>query len=258
MPKKRSAYIAKKLEAKVKSAIYGYNLIENADRVMVGISGGKDSFALLDILVTLRRSLPEKFEIEACHVQAADMPYKAEEDFMVSYCDQNNIPLHFKQIVVDYNPSGRQPACFICSWKRRKELFSIAKERKCNKLAFGHHLDDAVETLLLNMIHHSSISSMPPKLSMFEGELLAIRPLILVTDKELAKYADNLQFPSEVSLCPHEDKTSREQVRELLSSAVKINRSARENIFRSMANIYNDYIVTEPEKKEKGHADRLA
>ncbi|HDP54752.1 MAG TPA: tRNA 2-thiocytidine(32) synthetase TtcA, partial [Bacteroidetes bacterium] len=89
------------------------------------------------------------------------------------YCELNNISLHFKQIVADCKPSDRQPACFICSWKRRKELFSIAKERGCNKLVFGHHLYDAVETLLLKMIHHSSISSIPPKLSMFEGELLA-------------------------------------------------------------------------------------
>ena len=245
----RKPYIVKKLESKVKSAIYNYNLIEEGEGVMVGISGGKDSYALLNLLVSLRQSMPDKFLIEACHVQAQDMPYKADETFMRDYCHENEIPLHFRQITVDYRPEGRQPACFICSWKRRKALFAVTRERNCKKLALGHHLDDAVETLLMNMIHHSSISSMPPKLSMFDGELFTIRPLILVHDNELKKYSQIMEFPSEVSLCPHEDETNRDSVRELIRASEKLNRSARENIFRSMGTIYHDYIVNKPKKK---------
>lgn len=248
--KKRSAYIVKKMESKVKSAIYNFQLIEKDEGVMVGLSGGKDSFALLDLLVHLNKSLPDKFRIEACHVQATDMPYQADEEFMKRYCAEHSVPLHFRQITVDYKPNQRQPACFICSWKRRKELFAIAKERDCKKLAFGHHLDDAVETLMMNMIHHSSISSIPPKLSMFNGELFAIRPLILAHDKELKKYSQHLEFPNELSLCPHEDKTNRKQARDLLKSMDALNRSARENIFRSMGNIYSNYIVPKVEKKQ--------
>jgi len=250
MQKGRGAYIVKKLENKVKSAIYNFGLITEGETVMVGISGGKDSYALLDLLVHLNKSLPEKFRVEACHVRASDMPYKADEEFMQRYCKEHEIPLHFRQILVEYNPHQRQPACFICSWKRRKELFGIARERGCKKLAFGHHLDDAVETLLMNMIHHSSISSIPPKLSIFNGELFAIRPLILVHDRELVKYSQHLAFPDEVSLCPHEDKTNRKQARDLLKSMDKLNRSARENIFRAMGNIYGDYIVPKLEKKK--------
>lgn len=245
----RGRFIVKKLEAKVKKAIYSYGLITKDDGVLVGISGGKDSYALLDLLVNLNKSMPVKFRIEACHVQADDMPYKADEKFMRSFCKKNNIPLHFRKITVDYKPEQRQPACFICSWKRRKELFTLAHERKCNKLALGHHLDDAIETLLMNMIHHSSISSIPPILSMFDGELFTIRPLIFVHDKELKKYSELMAFPSEVSLCPHEDNTTRDQVRELISASEKLNKSARENIFRSMGTIFNDYIVDKPVKK---------
>lgn len=248
--KERNSQIVRKLESKVKSAIYDFGLIDDGDSVMVGISGGKDSFALLDLLVNLNKSLPVKFRVEACHVRASDTPYKADEEFMISYCEANQIPLHFKEITVDYKPDGRRPACFICSWKRRKQLFAIARERKCTKLALGHHLDDAVETLLMNMIHHSSISSIPPRLSMFDGELFAIRPLILVHDSELVKYNEQLNFPDEVSLCPHEDKTSRDQVRKLMQECDKLNRSARENIFRSMGNILHEYIVNRPESKK--------
>ncbi len=217
---------------------------------MVAISGGKDSLAMLDLLINLGRSMPDKFTIEACHIQAVDMPYKVDEDFMKSFCEANKTPLHFRQITVDYKIDERKPACFICSWKRRKALFAIARERGCNKLAFGHHLDDAVETLLMNMIHHSSISSIPPKLSMFEGDLQIIRPLITVHDKELVEYNSYMGFPDEISLCPYEDKTNREEVRNLIMKAEKLNRSARENIFRSMANIYPEYIVKGTENKK--------
>jgi tRNA 2-thiocytidine biosynthesis protein TtcA len=251
----RKAHIVKKLESKVRSAIYRFGLINNGDGVIVGISGGKDSFALLDLLIHLRKSMPEKFRIEACHVRAMDMPYKADEDFMISYCQKHSVPLHFREIKVDYNPDGRHPACFICSWKRRKALFAIARETNCTKLALGHHLDDAVETLLMNMIHHSSISSIPPKLSMFDGEIFSIRPLILVHDSELLEYNAHMAFPDEVSLCPHEDKTNREQVRDLVRDAQKLNRSARENIFRSMGNIFHDYIVQDDDKSKQNLLD---
>lgn len=246
----RDNSIVKKLESKVKSAIYNYGLISDGDGVMVGISGGKDSFALLDILVSLNRTMPEKFRIEACHVRATDMPYKADEAFMQEYCNENSIPLHFSEITVDFKPTGRQPACFICSWKRRIKLFAICRERNCVKLALGHHLDDAVETLLMNMIHHSSISSIPPTLSMFDGDIHVIRPLILVHDQELESYSSIKGFPDEVSLCPYEDKTNREEVRELMRRADGLNRSARENIFRSMGTIHHDYIVHKVDKKK--------
>ena len=242
------AYIIKKIEAKAKSTIYGYNLINEGDVILVGISGGKDSFALLDILKNLRFSLREKFQIEACHVRANDMPYRADEEFMQKYCIENEIPLHFENITVEYQPDGRHPACFICSWKRRKALFKLARTRRCNKIAFGHHLEDAVDTLLLNMVHHSSISSLPPILGMFNGEIHIVRPLINAHEHELKKYCEVLGFPSEISLCPHDDKTTRNAIRGITQLANKLNRSGTQNIFRSMGTICDDYIVHKPNK----------
>lgn len=166
-----SGYIIKKLQGKVNQAIYGYNLIDQGDKIMVGLWGGKDSYALLHLLVNLRKALPVKFELHACHVQATDMTYRADIEFMERYCAQNDVKFHLREISVEYNPLDRKPACFICSWKRRKMLFTTTRENGCNRLAFGHQLDNAIETLLLNMINHSSISFIPPKLSMFNGEV---------------------------------------------------------------------------------------
>lgn len=244
-----SQYIIKKLQGKVNQAIYGYNLIDQGNKIMVGLSGGKDSYALLDLLVNRRKVLPIKFELHACHVQATDMTYRADIAFMEQYCAQNNVKFHLRQISVEYNPNDRKPACFICSWKRRKMLFTTAREAGCSRLALGHHLDDAIETLLLNMINHSSISSIPPKLSMFNGEIFLIRPLTTCLDKELQKYSQIMGFPAEKEPCQFDKDTHRNTVRELIGHMEQINRDARENIYRSMQNIFDEYIVPKPRNK---------
>lgn len=244
-----SGYVIKKLQGKVNQAIYGYNLIDQNDKIMVGLSGGKDSYALLDLLVNRRKALPVKFELHACHVQATDMTYRADIEFMERYCAKNDVKFHLREIIVEYNPDDRKPACFICSWKRRRMLFTTTCETGCNKLALGHHLDDAIETLLLNMINHSSISSIPPKLSMFNGEIFLIRPLTTCLDKELEKYSRIMGFPPQKEQCQFDKDTQRNTVRELIRHMEQMNRDARKNLYRSMQNIFDEYIVTKPRKK---------
>lgn len=243
--------IVKKLEGKVNKTLFNYNLIENGDKVMVGLSGGKDSYSLLDLLISRRKSLPINFELHACHVMATDMEYRADLDYMQRICNNNNVQFHLKKITVEYNPNDRKPACFICSWKRRKMLFTTTRETGCNKLALGHHLDDAIETLLMNMINHSSISSIPPQLSMFNGEVKLIRPLSLCLDKELELYASAKEFPSEIKKCLYEKDTHRNSIGELISQMEKINKDARRNIYKSMQNIFDEYLVNKPIDSKK-------
>ncbi|KAB2868355.1 MAG: tRNA 2-thiocytidine(32) synthetase TtcA [Bacteroidales bacterium] len=241
-----SLSIIKKLEGKVNKTIFNYSLIENGDRVMVGLSGGKDSYSLLDLLISRRNNLPIKFEIHACHIMATDMDYKADISFMKNICQDNNVNFLLKEITVDYNPNNRKPACFICSWKRRKMLFSTTRENNCNKLALGHHLDDAIETLLMNMINHSSISSIPPILSMFNGDIKLIRPLSTCKDNELEKYAAIKKFPTELKKCIYEKDTHRNSIRQIIQNMELINKDARQNIYNSMQNIIDEYIVNKP------------
>jgi tRNA 2-thiocytidine biosynthesis protein TtcA len=235
--------IQKKVEGKVNKALYSFGLVQDGDKILVGISGGKDSYALLDLLVSRRKVLPFNYTIEACHVVATDLAYTANTNYMEEYCSTNDIPLYIKEITIEYNPNQRKPICFICSWKRRKALFSLAKELKCNKLALGHHLDDAIETLLLNMVNNSSISSIPPMLSMFNGYLFAIRPLILLTNKELTLYAAHKKFPDEITVCPYHKDSQRDSIRKLIDQMEILNRSARKNIFQSMGNIFDEYLA---------------
>lgn len=243
--------IVKKLEGKVNKTLFNYTLIEDGDKVMVGLSGGKDSYSLLNLLISRRKSLPIEFELHACHVMATDMEYRADIGYMQRMCRENNVNFHLKEITVEYNPNDRKPACFICSWKRRKMLFTATRETGCNKLALGHHLDDAIETLLMNMVNHSSMSSIPPILSMFGGEIKLIRPLSLCLDNELEQFAMAKEFPSEIHKCLYEKDTHRNSIREIISQMEKINKDARRNIYNSMQNIFDEYLVKKPIETKK-------
>lgn len=182
--------------------IYKYKLINDGDRIIVGLSGGKDSLILLEALADRKAYIPFKFELIAVHVQVDNIPYKINIDYLKSFCNELNVPFYLKNITVDIEKDKKKAPCFVCSWYRRKTIFSLSQELHCNKIALGHHMDDAVETLLMNLVYHGSFSSLPQKLTMFDGRMELIRPLLLQTNDQLSKYAIYRQFPEEISLCP--------------------------------------------------------
>jgi tRNA(Ile)-lysidine synthase TilS/MesJ len=143
---------------------------------------------------------------------------------------------------VDINANPKKAPCFVCSWHRRKRLFELTKELKCNKLALGHHMDDALETLLMNMIYHGSISSMPASLKMFGGRMQLIRPLIELTNQEMLDVANERAYPKLKNICPYGDDTKRSGVKALIESMASMNQHARKNLFRSMSSIFSEYL----------------
>lgn len=225
----------------VGKAVNRYGLINGGDRVAVALSGGKDSFVLLETLADRRRFIPVHYDVLAVHVKIENIPYEMDRDFFESLCAKLEVPFQYRTMRVPVEGEELSP-CFLCSWHRRKELFRFAAEERCNRIAFGHHMDDSIETLVLNMVYQGSISTMPPKLSMFKGEFDIIRPLMLLSDYEVARYAKIRGFPGQKADCPYGADSKREEIRTLLKQVYRMHRGAKKNLFRSMQNVQREYL----------------
>ncbi len=238
---KSSRYLLQ-VQKTVGRAINRYGMINAGDRIAVGVSGGKDSIVLLEALAVRRKWIPIHYDIHAVHIRVRNITRDLDLDYYERFCGDLGIPFHHRTIEVDLTRDPNKTVCFVCAWHRRKELFRLVKELGCRRLALGHHMDDALETLLLNMTFNGSISSMPPKLSMFGGEFDIIRPLILLHEKEVERYARLREFPVENSQCPHGDKTRRADMKRLIGELSRMNRKAKNNLFRAMSNIHGEYL----------------
>lgn len=172
--KSLEATITRRVNQKVGRAIQKYHLIEEGDRILVGLSGGKDSMVLLETLAGRNKYHLLKFHLAAIHIGLESQAYTVDLEYLSSFAESLQIPFIHKLINVDLSDDDHSNPCFICSWNRRKALFQAARDMGYNKLALGHHMDDAVETLLMNMTLQASISSMPPALPMFDNKLIII------------------------------------------------------------------------------------
>ena len=154
----------RKVEEKVKKAIFEYGLIVDGDRILIGLSGGKDSLALVDLLGRRSKIFRPRFEVIVTHIVMSNIPYRSDIDYLKSRADEHGLSFFVHETSFDASTDTRKSPCFLCSWTRRKALFDIAKRHGCNKIALGHHQDDILETLLMNMIHQGAIGTMPPRL----------------------------------------------------------------------------------------------
>ncbi len=226
----------------VAKAVQSYKMIERGDKVLVALSGGKDSMVLLDALAGFQKFGITEFKLEAVHIDVEDVPYSVSREYLEEYCSGLGVPFHFLSIEAGIERRGKKAPCFVCSWHRRKRLFTFAKSNGFAKLALGHHMDDAVETLLVNMAYHGNISSLPGKLKMFDGLLYLIRPLILLRDDDTRRYAAVKGFTSLTEECPYAGTTHRTVARNLLKEMSRLHPKAVENMFRSMNRIDNEYL----------------
>jgi len=242
MPTERERKFLERVRTKTGEAIHRYGLIEEGDNILVGLSGGKDSLALLDILSFRRRRLTVHFNLQAAYIHIRGIPYQSDTVYLSDFCSERDIAFHYREGEVDLSRKPKKQPCFICSWTRRRELFHLAGELGCNKVALGHHMDDMIETLLLNMIYHGAFSTMPPKLPMFKGKICIIRPFVLVTNRELERYAAIRHYRLQNINCPYADQTRRTQVRQMIGEMIKVNRLAKKNLFKSMTNIEPGYL----------------
>jgi tRNA 2-thiocytidine biosynthesis protein TtcA len=246
----QSGKIFKKICRKMGTTMRDHSLISEGDLVLVGLSGGKDSMILLEALVERKNAVPFEFNLIAAHIETAGVGYEIDRAGLASFCASLDVPLHHRIVEPDLQKDPTKNTCFVCSWHRRKALFDLTRELNCNKLALGHHRNDAIETLLMNMIYHGSISSLPYSLKMFEGRVHLIRPLMDMDERILEEYADLNSLVKIEKSCPHEDQTQRQSIAELLSQIEDLNGKGPYNIFKSMDKIYEEYLPVQIQRSE--------
>jgi tRNA 2-thiocytidine biosynthesis protein TtcA len=238
--------LSKRLHRQVGQAIGDFNMIEAGDKVMVCLSGGKDSYALLDILLGLRERSPAKFDIVAVNLDQKQPGFPA--DVLPRYLQGLGVPFHIENqdtysIVKKLVPEG-QTMCSLCSRLRRGILYRVAGELGATKIALGHHRDDMVVTLLMNMFFGSRIKGMPPKLVSDDGRNVVIRPLAYVAETDLERWAVHRQFPIiPCTLCGSQDNLQRVQVKRMLREWEKQYPGRTANMLTAMANITPSHMM---------------
>ena len=232
----------KRVEEKVKRAIFDYGLIQTGDRVLIGLSGGKDSLALVELLGRRSKIFNPRFEVVVAHVIMRNIPYHSDLDYLRQQVEAQGLPFIVEETAFDPSTDRRKSPCFLCSWMRRKALFEIAKREGCGKLALGHHQDDILETLLMNMIHQGAFGTMPPRLRMDKFAMEIIRPLCLVTEQELRRVAAARGYRQQLKRCPYETASNRAEMKELLARMEAISPDARHSLWSSMTHVQTDYL----------------
>jgi tRNA 2-thiocytidine biosynthesis protein TtcA len=232
--------LEKKLRNRVGKAIAEYNMIEESDVVMAAISGGKDSFAMLDILIALQKAAPIKFDIIAVNLDQKQPGFP--EHILPAYFESINIPYYIVDkdtysIVKQKIPEGKT-TCGLCSRLRRGTLYSFAESIGATKIALGHHMDDIVETMFLNMFHGGKLKAMPPKLRSDDKRNVVIRPLSFCREKDLIEFAEYKEYPIiPCNLCGSQENLQRQSIKSMFSEWEKVNPSRVENIFNAIKNI---------------------
>lgn len=224
----------------VGQAIADYRMIEEGDRVMVCLSGGKDSYGLLDILLLLQHRAPVSFDLIAVNLDQMQPGFPAH--ILPDYLTSLGVPFHIEardtySIVKRLVPEG-QTTCSLCSRLRRGHLYRIASELGATKIALGHHRDDILETLFLNLFYNGKLKAMPPKLRSKDGRYLVIRPLVYVKEGDLVRYAELRDFPIiPCDLCGSQEDLKRKEVKVLLREWEQRSPSCQDSIFAALSNV---------------------
>ena len=242
LPKQRLDFnkLHKRLRRNVGRAIEDFTMIENGDKVMVCVSGGKDSYAMLDILLNLQRSAPIDFEIIAVNLDQKQPGYP--EHILPDYLEKISVPFHILEkdtysVVKSLIPEGKT-TCGLCSRLRRGNLYGFAESIGANKIALGHHRDDIIETLFLNLFHGGALKAMPPKLLSDDKRNVVIRPMAYCKEADLQRYAEYKAFPIiPCNLCGSQENLQRQAIKSMLNDWHKQFPGRIESIFSAISNV---------------------
>ena len=232
--------LVKRLRRQVGQAVTDYDMIEDGDRIMVCLSGGKDSYAMLDLLLGLKQAAPIDFELVAVNLDQKQPGFP--EQVLPDYLRSLDIEWHVIEkdtysIVQRVLPEGKT-TCGLCSRLRRGTLYEFARRHGLTKIALGHHLNDIVETFFLNLFHGAALKAMPPKLLSDDGDNIVIRPLAYCREEDLARLAELREYPIiPCNLCGSQPNLQRQQIKQMLNDWERIQPGRTMSIFRALGNV---------------------
>jgi len=230
-------YISKR----VGKAITEYKMIEDGDRIAVAVSGGKDSLTLLRVLHDRRSFVPIKYDLLAVHIDSGYPKSCAKP--LEKYFKKLGVAYHIVKTDELRKTKPKDINCFWCSWNRRKALFTVANRFGCQKVALGHHKDDIIETVLLNLFFQGEISAMAALQQLFKGKITLIRPLAYVEESMIARFAKEEKLLHQTCICPHSVTSHRVTMGRIIAQLKKICPDVKTNIFRSVQRIKQDYLL---------------
>ena len=225
-------------------ALHDYNMISDGDRIAIGVSGGKDSWALLGLLGQLQRRVPIQFKLFPIYIDPGfdNGPGPA----IVQHAHQMGFDVHIERTqdgLMAHSAANKENPCFLCARLRRKRLFEIARDKGCRKLALAHNKDDLIETLFLNVCYAGEISTMMPCQPFFKGKFTVIRPLAYADEEALRQFAAEMDCPVKQNPCPSAGKTRRAHIKAMLSRLYQSNDKIKGNIFNSLRHVKPEYLL---------------
>ena len=224
----------KRLIHQMSDACKDFGLIKQGDRILIGLSGGKDSLALLDLLGERMKHSNHFFEIEALHVRMSNIHYSSDISYLQAQADKWDIPFHLIETGFEADRNPKRTPCFLCSWNRRKVLFGQAQALGCNKIALGHHKDDILRTALMNMTFNGSFSTMPVRISMQKFHMTIIRPLAYCLEEDLREWAKLQKYQPVNKACPFDGASNRTNIQQATAELEKLSPDYRHHLWHAL------------------------
>ena len=238
------AYIEREIRRLMGKAIHRYRLIQDGDRILVAISGGKDSLAMLNLLHERKSRVPIKYDLK---VLTIDLGFEGSDfELLGRYIESLGYDFLLKKTQIGplaQSAFNRENACFLCARLRRKIFFETAQEFGCNKVALGHHKDDIIETFLMNVFYTGEISTMVPYQSLFKGALALIRPLSLIEEDKIQAYVKLRALPEVKDCCPSRGMSRRGEIKRLVGELSKRDKRIKGNIYAALSNVKGEYLI---------------
>ena len=226
--------VGEKVRRRFRAGLKDFALVQPGDHILVGLSGGKDSMALLELLGELRRQMRENITLVALHVRMENVDYQSDSCYLADFAAKCGAQFVLRTSSFEKDREEGRTPCFLCSWNRRKALFETAKEMGCNKIALGHHQDDILRTAMMNLTFTGTFATMPALLKMRKMPLTIIRPLCKVEEEDLVKWSNFHQYEPLRKICPHERESNRTNIENVMNAMKTINPEYRYHLWKAL------------------------